>query len=223
MTQVPIHIIGAGLAGSEAAYFLAEHGYSVSLHEMRPARMTPAHKTALCAELVCSNSLKSKNPISAPGMLKAELRHLGSLILTTADEASVDAGEALAVDRHLFAESISAKIATHARITLVHNEVQKPFDGITLIATGPLTSDTLTHWLQEQTKRGLYFYDAIAPIVDTSSIDMNFAFIANRYDKGSDAAYINCPLSQDEYYAFIDALLQAEQVPLHAFEEAKYL
>jgi methylenetetrahydrofolate--tRNA-(uracil-5-)-methyltransferase len=221
-----VHIIGAGLAGSEAAYFLAERGVSVVIHEMRPLKTTPAHHTGQCAELVCSNSLKSKSPISAPGMMKAEMRMLGSMILTAAEFAEVPAGEALAVDRDKFAGFITDKIRNHPNITFVEGEVSAPFTGegeITLIASGPLTSDDLTAWLSKATgDTDLYFYDAIAPIIDTTTIDMTSAFTANRYDKGGEEAYINCPMSQEEYNAFIDCITTGEMVPTKNFEKEKY-
>ncbi len=221
-----VHIIGAGLAGSEAAYFLAERGVSVIVHEMRPLKTTPAHHTGQCAELVCSNSLKSKSPISAPGMMKAEMRMLGSMILDAAEFAEVPAGEALAVDRDKFAGFITDKIRNHKNITFVEGEVSTPFTGndeITLIASGPLTSDDLTAWLSKATgDTDLYFYDAIAPIIDTTTIDMTSAFTANRYDKGGEEAYINCPMSQEEYNAFIDCITTGEMVPTKNFEKEKY-
>lgn len=221
-----VHIIGAGLAGSEAAYFLAERGVSVVIHEMRALKMTEAHHTDQCAELVCSNSLKSKSPVSAPGMMKAEMKMIGSLILDSAEAAEVPAGESLAVDRDQFSSAITSKIKNHPNITFVNEEVAAPFEGeneITLIATGPLTSEPLTKWIAQATgDDDLYFYDAIAPIIEASTIDMNSAFIANRYDKSDEAAYINCPMDQDEYNAFIDALMVGEMVPTKNFEKEKY-
>lgn len=221
-----VHIIGAGLAGSEAAYFLAQKGIKVAIHEMRPTKLTEAHKTGMCAELVCSNSLKSKSPVSAPGMMKAEMKMIGSLILDTAEKYSVPAGDALAVDRDLFSAEINEKIHGHPNIEFIAGEVERPFlgkDEITLIATGPLTSEKLTEWImQEAGSEGCYFYDAIAPIIETTSIDMNSAFIANRYDKGGEEAYINCPMNQEEYGAFIDALLASEMVPPKNFEKEKF-
>ena len=223
MLSPQVHIVGAGLAGSEAAYFLAENGVSVVLHEMRPSLMTPAHHTDQCAELVCSNSLKSKSPQSAPGMLKAEMNQLGSLILRAASLSSVPGGEALAVNREEFSQYITRAIRSHSNITLVDEEIKKPFSGITLFATGPLTSDALSAWLAQATgAQDLYFYDAIAPIVDASSIDYESAFLANRYDKGDEVAYLNCPMNEEEYEAFINALMAAEKVPPKAFEKEKF-
>ncbi|MBC7396038.1 MAG: methylenetetrahydrofolate--tRNA-(uracil(54)-C(5))-methyltransferase (FADH(2)-oxidizing) TrmFO, partial [Bdellovibrionales bacterium] len=221
-----VHIIGAGLAGSEAAYYLAERGVKVVIHEMRPLKTTPAHHTGDCAELVCSNSLKSKNPISAPGMMKAEMRMLGSLILNSAVTSEVPAGEALAVDRDQFAGLITKTLRSHPNISFVNEEVTRPFEGpdeITLIATGPLTSEGLTSWIADATGGDdLYFYDAIAPIIDTTTIDMESAFTANRYDKGEEVAYINCPMNDTEYYAFMEGLVNGEMVPSKNFEKEKY-
>lgn len=216
-----IHIVGTGLAGSEAAFFLAERGHKVVLHEMRPVKMTEAHKTGDCAELVCSNSLKSKAPQSAPGMLKAEMNSVGSLILRSAEKAAVPGGEALAVDRDLFSEAITGALRSHPNVTFSPGEVTEPFkDGVTLFATGPLTSESLGKWLARATDADdLYFYDAIAPIIDASSIDMSRAFLANRYDKGEEQAYLNCTMDEAEYNAFIDALIAAEKVPPKNFEK----
>ncbi len=221
-----VHIVGAGLAGSEAAFFLAEKGVKVVIHEMRPVKQTPAHHTGDCAELVCSNSLKSKSPVSAPGMMKAEMKMIGSLILNSAEAAEVPAGEALAVDRDVFSSAITKKLKSHPNIEFVNEEVTKPFEGeneITLIASGPLTSDGLAAWISEATGGDdLYFYDAIAPIIDTQTIDMESAFTANRYDKGEEVAYINCPLNQSEYDAFIEAITTGDMVPTKNFEKEKY-
>ncbi len=221
-----VHIIGAGLAGSEAAWFLAERGVKVVLHEMRPEVTTPAHKTGQCAELVCSNSLKSKIPTSAPGMMKSEMRMIGSLILDAAEQAQVPAGDALAVDRDVFANWITEKVRSHPNIRFESGEVTAPFESeneITLIATGPLTSDGIASWLAKATGTDdLYFYDAIAPIIETSSIDMTSAFTANRYDKGGEEAYINCPMTKEEYDLFIDTILAGEMVPTKNFEKEKY-
>lgn len=224
MQKNEVHIIGAGLAGSEAAYFLAQAGIPVVLHEMRPKRMTPAHKTDRAAELVCSNSFKSMDPLSAPGILKHEMRAMGSLALEGASIAQVPGGQALTVDRDVFAEFVTKKLGAHPLITRVNEEAtEPPKDAITLIATGPLTSDALANWIVKATGADdLYFYDAIAPIVDASSIDRTIAFSANRYDKGEEVAYVNCPMTDTEYYAFIDAVSKAETVVPREFEKPKY-
>jgi methylenetetrahydrofolate--tRNA-(uracil-5-)-methyltransferase len=216
-----VHIVGSGLAGSEAAHFLAERGHTVVIHEMRPGKMTEAHKTDGCAELVCSNSLKSKSPQSAPGMMKAEMTRVGSLVLRTAADCAVPGGEALAVDRDRFSEGITRALRASSKITFAPGEVTEPFkDGITLFATGPLTSEKLGLWLAKATgSDDLYFYDAIAPIVDTTTIDMSRAFLANRYDKGDEEAYLNCTMNEAEYNVFIDALIAAEKVPPKNFEK----
>ena len=224
MSESVVHVVGAGLAGSEAAYFLAERGIRVLLHEMRPGRMTEAHKTSQCAELVCSNSFKSKSPVSAPGMLKAEMTQMGSLVLKMAEKSSVPGGEALAVDREVFSGLISGAIDNHRLITRVSEEVAQPFlDSPTILATGPLTSDTLCSWISSATGvEDLYFYDAIAPIIETSSIDMENAFLANRYDKGEEEAYLNCPMNEEQYNAFVDALIAGEKVAPKDFEKEKF-
>ncbi|HLE01337.1 MAG TPA: methylenetetrahydrofolate--tRNA-(uracil(54)-C(5))-methyltransferase (FADH(2)-oxidizing) TrmFO [Bdellovibrionota bacterium] len=216
-----VHIVGAGLAGSEAAYFLAERGIPVIVHEMRPAKMTPAHHTGGFGELVCSNSLKSKSPTSAPGMLKAEMAVTESLVLRAATEAAVAAGEALAVDREKFSGMITRSLRSHPNITCIHEEIKAPVqDGITLLATGPLSSEPIVKWLGNATDSDdLYFYDAIAPIVDQSTIDLDRAFVANRYDKGGEEAYLNCPMNEGEYSVFMDAITAAEKVPPRAFEK----
>ncbi|OFZ22810.1 MAG: methylenetetrahydrofolate--tRNA-(uracil(54)-C(5))-methyltransferase (FADH(2)-oxidizing) TrmFO [Bdellovibrionales bacterium GWB1_55_8] len=216
-----VHIVGAGLAGSEAAYFLAERDVKVTLHEMRPIKNTPAHQSDHFAELVCSNSLKSQAAHSAPGILKAEMGLAGSLILKTGMEVSVPAGEALAVDRELFSESITKKLSSHPNVTVLREELTKPpAEQVTLIATGPLSSNGITRWLGDATRADdLYFYDAIAPVIEASSIDWNHAFLANRYGKGDEEAYINCPMNEAEYNAFIDALASAEKVPPRGFEK----
>ena len=225
MNSSEVHVVGSGLAGSEAAFFLAERGHRVVLHEMRPERMTEAHKTGQAAELVCSNSFKSQAPGSAPAMLKAEMREVGSLILRAADGAAVPGGEALAVDRDRFSASVTEALSTHPRIRRVPGEVREPFAGaITLLATGPLTSEALSLWIARNSESSseFYFYDAIAPIVDAATIDPERSFVANRYGKGEEAAYLNCPMSEDEYYAFIDALKTAEKVPPKDFEKEKF-
>ena len=216
-------IIGGGLAGSEAAWQAANRGARVTLYEMRPKEPTPAHKTGFLAELVCSNSLGSDDSLSAPGILKAEMRRLGSLIIKIADAARVPAGAALAVDRDLFAQKITQALESHPSIRLIHEHVPAiPADAIVIIATGPLTSDALAAQLKALThSQNLYFFDAIAPIVDTDSIDHDRVFKASRYGKG-DADYLNCPMSESEYDAFYQALLAAEKVVPKEFEKVPY-
>lgn len=223
-----VHVVGGGLAGSEAAWQLAERGVNVVLHEMRPLRGTPAHKTDRLAELVCSNTFKSTESSNAHGLLKAEMRLLGSLILTAADEARVPAGSALAVDRDVFSSAVHERLLAHPRVRVERGEVTTlPSPGI--IATGPLTSDALAEALRERLGvERLAFYDAIAPIIAEESIDRAIAFRASRYDKetmeGADeaGAYLNCPFSRDEYEAFIDALGSADQFHGHEFDAVPY-
>jgi methylenetetrahydrofolate--tRNA-(uracil-5-)-methyltransferase len=211
-----IHIIGAGLAGSEAAWQLALRGHSVQLTEMRPKWTTPAHTTAQAAEMVCSNSFKSDDPASATGILKAELRRMDSLILRCAEATRVPAGNSLAVDREAFSTAVTTALQAHPNITWIAAQATAPdLEQPTILATGPLTTDPLADWLAAITGRGrLHFYDAIAPIVERDSIDMEIAWMAARYDKGG-ADFINCPLDKDQYEQFLDALLTAERVPLH--------
>jgi methylenetetrahydrofolate--tRNA-(uracil-5-)-methyltransferase len=214
-------IIGGGLAGCEAAWQAAELGVQVRLFEMRPVSTTPAHTTHLLAELVCSNSMGSTLINKAPGLLKAELRGLGSMILASAEETAVPAGSSLAVDRDRFAENVTEKIEQHPRIELVRQEVKSVPDGPCIIASGPLTSSRLSDSLGRLTgKQYLYFYDAVSPIVSFESVDMNVAFWGSRYDRGVSANgdYINCPLTRDEYETFYDALVEAEQITLREFE-----
>jgi methylenetetrahydrofolate--tRNA-(uracil-5-)-methyltransferase len=217
-------IIGGGLAGCEAAWQAASRGLRVLLSEMRPVRQTPAHQTAWLAELVCSNSLKSAALDTAPGLLKEELRRLGSLVLRLADAARIPAGSALAVDRAQFARSVSEAIASHARITLVRQEVRAlPANLPTIVATGPLTSDALAEQIRQLSdERDLYFHDAISPIVEAQSIDYSRVFFASRYGEGDATDYLNCPFTRDEYLRFYEALTQAAVVPFHAFEEPRY-
>ncbi len=223
-TSSSVHIVGSGLAGSEAAYFLAENGIGVNLYEMRPHKMTPAHKSGDCAELVCSNSLKSTAPESAPGILKAEMNSIGSLILSSANQTQVPGGEALTVNRELFSKNISEIIKNHTNINFVEEEVIEPFKNeITLIATGPLSSPAISKSIAGLIgSDDLYFYDAIAPIVDASTIDIENTFLANRYGKGGDRAYLNCPLTENEYNDFLTALLGAETVAPKNFEKEKF-
>ena len=213
-----VTIVGGGLAGSEAAWQAAERGVRVALYEMRPHRMTPAHVSDRLAELVCSNSLGSDLPDRAGGLLKAELRRLGSLVLACADEARVPAGGALAVDRERFAAEVTRRIEAHPRIQVVREEVAAIPEGPAVIATGPLTSDVLAQAIARLAgQEHLYFYDALAPIVAADSIDTSVAFRASRYGKG-DADYVNCPMTEEEYVRFVEALVAAERFPLHGFE-----
>ncbi|MDQ3134596.1 MAG: methylenetetrahydrofolate--tRNA-(uracil(54)-C(5))-methyltransferase (FADH(2)-oxidizing) TrmFO [Acidobacteriota bacterium] len=221
MTEIVI--IGGGFAGVEAAWQAAERGARVRLYEMRPVRQTPAHRTDKLAEIVCSNSLKSDEPGTAPYLLKEELRRGRSLVLEVAAQTRVPAGAALAVDRHRFAELITERIEAHQNITLVREELTRvPDDAITIIAAGPLCSDALTEEIVRLTGDDqLYFYDAIAPIVAADSIDQSIAFKAARYGKGGDD-YLNCPMSEDDYRRFYEALVEAKSVPLQRFEETRW-
>lgn len=214
-------VIGGGLAGTEAAWQLAEQGIQVKLYEMRPKRPTPAHVTNHLAELVCSNSLGSMLPHKAPGLLKAELRGLGSMILACAVETAVPAGTSLAVDRDKFAERVTAKIEAHPNIELIREELTAVPIGPTIIASGPLTSSALTASISQLSGEDhLYFYDAVSPIVDHDTIDLSIAFRQSRYDDGQDEGdYINCPMTKDEYDRFCDALLAAETITLKQFEQ----
>ncbi len=218
-----IVIIGGGLAGSEAAWQAANRGAKVTLYEMRPKEMTPAHKTGGLAELVCSNSLGSADLLNAPGILKEEMRRLNSLIIRVADEVRVPAGSALAVDREQFSLKITQELEGHPNIRILHEEITEiPTDCLCILATGPLTSDTLSQAIGQLThSKHLYFYDAISPIVDADSIDMNAVFLASRYDKGGDD-YLNCPMDEPTYNAFYDALLAAEKVQPKEFEKTPY-
>ena len=216
-------IIGAGLAGSEAAWQAAEAGVPVVLYEMRPQRPTPVHKTGNCAELVCSNSLGSNQDTSAPFLLKQELRNLDSLVIRSADKHSVPAGKALAVNRDLFSEEITRALEEHPNITLKHEEITEiPTEGPVIIATGPLTSPTFSKQLTQLLGQDyLYFYDALSPIIDAQSIDTEKTFFASRYGKG-DADYLNCGMSRTQYEKFIDEILKAEKVALKEFEKPIY-
>ena len=218
-----INVIGGGLAGVEAAWQAAQIGAKVKLFEMRPVNQTPAHRTENLAEIVCSNSLKSDEIGTAPYLLKEELRRGNSLVMQAAMETKVPAGAALAVDRGKFSEYVTEKIENHPNINLIREEVRKIPDGeITIIATGPLTSDALTAEIMRLTGDDqLYFYDAIAPIVAADSIDMQVAFKAARYGKGGDD-YINCPFDREQYETFYNALVEAKSVPLKRFEDTKW-
>jgi len=218
-----VTIVGGGFAGVEAAWAAARLGVPVRLYEMRPKRNTPAHKTGWLAELVCSNSFKSMLPTTPSGQLKWEMERLGSLVIPTAREFAVPAGEALAVDREAFAKAITARIELHPLIEVVREEVVAiPPDRPLIIATGPLTSDALAGEIARLTgKQHLYFYDAVSPIVDASTIDYEKVFFGSRREKG-DPAYINCPFTKDEYERFWEAIASAECAPLHEFEEPRF-
>jgi methylenetetrahydrofolate--tRNA-(uracil-5-)-methyltransferase len=217
-----INIIGGGLAGVEAAYQIATRGHNVSLFEMRPVRYTPAHQTSFLSELVCSNSLKSQEFTNAHGLLKEELRRLGSIIMRKADGASIPGGKALVVDRDIFAKTITEEIEAHPRIKVIRKEIEDIPDGTVIIATGPLTSNSLAEKLGEITgSKNLFFFDAISPIVDGETIDMNKAFFGSRYlEENTD--YLNCPMTREEYDAFYDALIGAEKVDLRLFEKTSF-
>lgn len=217
-----VTIIGAGLAGSEAAWQVAQAGVPVNLYEMRPVKKTPAHQTENFAELVCSNSLRGNNLTNAVGVLKEEMRRLDSIIIGSADETAVPAGGALAVDRDSFSEEITRKIKNHPMITVKTEEITEIPEGIVIIATGPLTSEGLAEQIKEfNGSDGFYFYDAAAPIIDKSTIDMDKVYLKSRYDKG-EAAYLNCPMTEAEFNAFHEALVTAEVVPLKTFEKEKF-
>jgi methylenetetrahydrofolate--tRNA-(uracil-5-)-methyltransferase len=218
-----IIVIGGGLAGVEAAWQAAESGARVKLYEMRPVKQTPAHRTDKLAEIVCSNSLKSDEPGTASYLLKEELRRANSLVMQAAVATRVPAGAALAVDREQFADYLTEQIAAHPNIEIVREEATTiPRDAITIIATGPLTSETLTWQIMKLTGDDqLYFYDAIAPIIAADSIDQSIAFKAARYGKGGDD-YLNCPFNEDEYAQFYQALIEAKSVPLQRFEETRW-
>ena len=213
-------IIGGGLAGCEAAWQAASRGISVNLHEMKPEKFSPAHHLPGLAELVCSNSLRGDSLENAVGLLKEELRRCGSLVMEAAQATRVPAGGALAVDRQLFSDYVTEKITSHPLISLQPGEVSGiPADGIVVIASGPLTSDALADSLSTLTGERLYFYDAIAPIVSADSLDMTRVFAASRYGKGDGDDYLNCPLNEAEYLAFVAELVAAEKVPARDFEK----
>jgi methylenetetrahydrofolate--tRNA-(uracil-5-)-methyltransferase len=218
-------VVGAGLAGSEAAWQVAEQGIDVDLYEMRPKKMTPAHKTERFAELVCSNSLRGAGLENAVGVLKEEMRHMGSIIMEAADATKVPAGGALAVDREGFSRYITEKVTNHSRINVIHEEIEEipqEKDAVTIIASGPLTSGRLADNIAELTgQEYLYFYDAAAPIVTLESIDQTKAYKASRYGKG-EAAYINCPMTKPEYEIFWQALTTAEKTQTKEFEKEKF-
>jgi methylenetetrahydrofolate--tRNA-(uracil-5-)-methyltransferase len=217
-------IIGGGLAGSEAAWQAATRGLRVLLYEMRPVHHTPAHQTGWLAELVCSNSLKSAALDTAPGLLKEELRRLGSIVLRMADMARIPAGSALAVDREQFARSITEALLNHPSITVVREEIHDITQQMpTIVATGPLTSEALSEQIRQFSgERDLYFHDAISPIVEAETIDYSKAFFASRHGEGEAGDYLNCPLTKEEYLRFHEALTHATLVPFHTFEEPRY-
>ena len=217
-----VSVIGAGLAGSEAAWQLAQNGVEVDLYEMRPRQYTPAHHTGLCAELVCSNSLRASGLENAVGLLKEEMRHLNSLIMASADRHAVPAGGALAVDREKFAQAVTDSLIGHPRVHLHGEEVMTiPKHGIVIVASGPLTSDSLAQDILRLTgEETLSFYDAAAPIVTLESIDLTKAFWASRYDKG-EADYLNCSLTKEEYERFYQELIEAEMAEVKGFEQGK--
>ena len=223
MNEKRLTVIGAGLAGCEAAYAAAQRGVPVTLKEMKPQKFTAAHRSPLFAELVCSNSLKASRIESAAGLLKAEMKALGSLCVPIAEKCAVPAGGALAVDRELFSAAVTDAVRQHPLITVEETEVTAlPADGVTVVATGPLTAEALAADI-ERLCGGLHFYDAAAPIVAADSVDMTAAFCASRYDREDSGAgdYINCPMNKAEYEAFYDALIHAETAPLHAFDKLK--
>ena len=217
-----VSIIGAGLAGSECAWQLAQRGIQVKLCEMKPEKRTPAHHTDAFAELCCSNSLRGAGLENAVGLLKEELRQLGSLILACADETRVEAGGALAVDRHGFANLVTERIRSHPNITVIPGEVTALPEGEVVVASGPLTSDALAETLRGLLGEdcGLHFYDAAAPLVSAGSVDMDKAWFGSRYDKGT-ADYVNCPMTEEEYAAFWEALTTAQEAEVHGFEDSR--
>lgn len=214
-----INVIGAGLAGCEAAMQIALRGVKVRLYEMKPVKKTPAHHSDLFAELVCSNSLKAMRLESAAGLLKEEMRRLNSFLMKCADACQVPAGGALAVDREQFAQLVTSGVKKHPDIEVIPSEITEiPEEAITIIATGPLTSDDLAKAIEKRFGGSLSFFDAAAPIVTSESVDMDYAFTASRYDRGGDDDYINCPMNKEEYEAFYQALVAAERAPLHDFD-----
>ena len=217
-----VSVIGAGLAGSECAWQLAQRGIQVTLYEMKPEKRTPAHHTDAFAELCCSNSLRGAGLENAVGLLKEELRQLGSLILSCADATRVEAGGALAVDRHGFADLVTERIRSHPNITVIPGEVTAIPEGEVVVASGPLTSDALAETLETLLGEGcgLHFYDAAAPLVSAASVDMESAWFGSRYDKGT-ADYVNCPMTEEEYAAFWEALTTAQEAEVHGFEDSQ--
>lgn len=222
MTTTSINVIGAGLAGSEAAWQIAKRGLKVRLYEMRPEKKTPAHHTQNFAELVCTNSLRANQLTNGAGLLKEKMRRLDSIIMEAADAHNVPAGGALAVDRETFSSAITEKLTNHPNVEVIREELTAIPEGLTVIATGPLTSDPLAQAIKRLTDdEGLYFYDAAAPIVEKSSLDMDKIYLKSRYDKG-EAAYLNCPMTEEEFYNFYHELINAEMAELHDFEDQKF-
>lgn len=222
MTNKTVTVIGAGLAGSEAAFQIAEQGIHVDLYEMRPKKMTPAHHTSGFAELVCTNSLRGNQVTNAAGLIKEEMRHLNSLIIKAADATALPAGGALAVDRENFSAYVTKTLGDHPNITIHLDELTELPEGITVVATGPLTSEPLSQSIQNFIEmEGLYFYDAAAPVLEKDSINMEKVYLKSRYDNG-EAAYLNCPMTKTEFESFYRELIAAEVAPLKEFEEEKY-
>lgn len=216
-----VKVIGGGLAGVEAAWSLAQRRVPVLLYEMKPKKFSPAHKMPTLAELVCSNSLKAQRLESAAGLLKEEMRRLGSVCMQCAEQSAVPAGGALAVDRDKFSALVTEKITSHPLITVVHEEVTEIPNGNVIVAAGPLASEDLSRNIAALCGEGLFFFDAAAPIVTFESIDPEYSFSASRYDRGGDDDYINCPMNKDEYEAFYEALISAESAELHSFDKRK--
>ena len=217
-----VNVIGAGLAGSEAAWQIANRGVKVRLYEMRPVKQTPAHHTENFAELVCTNSLRANQLTNGVGLLKEEMRQLNSIVMQAADKHNVPAGGALAVDRDSFSKAITAAVKNHPNVEVITEEVTSIPSGLTVVATGPLTSDLLAKEIVKFTgDDGLYFYDAAAPIVAKDSLDMDKVYLKSRYDKG-EAAYLNCPMTEEEFNAFHKELVNAEMAELHDFEDEKF-
>lgn len=223
MSQTHINVIGAGLAGSEAAYQIAKRGIPVKLYEMRGVKATPQHKTDKFAELVCSNSFRGDSLTNAVGLLKEEMRRLDSIIMRAGEAHRVPAGGAMAMDRENFSQAVTDEIHNHPLIEVIRGEITEiPQDAITVIATGPLTSDALAEKIHALNGGdGFYFYDAAAPIVDSSTINMDLVYLKSRYDKG-EAAYLNAPMNKEQFTAFYEALISAEEAPLNSFEKEKY-
>ncbi|MDE1498404.1 FADH(2)-oxidizing methylenetetrahydrofolate--tRNA-(uracil(54)-C(5))-methyltransferase TrmFO [Ligilactobacillus salivarius] len=216
-----VNVIGAGLAGSEAAWQIANQGVKVRLYEMRPQKLTPAHHTENFAELVCTNSLRANRLTNAAGLLKEEMRTFNSIIMESADKHSVPAGGALAVDRETFSKEVTEKLHNHPNVEIINEEIDEIPEGLTVIATGPLTSDALAKDITKFTgSDGLFFFDA-APILEKSSLDMDKVYLKSRYDKG-EAAYLNAPMTKDEFYNFYNELIKAETAELHDFEDDKF-